>query len=635
MTAPSSLRSPSLHTEAAGPAPDAFGSFRVLHQIGAGTLGPVFRGYDAGRERLVAIKLFKLDLAPERVHQFVAELEQISRADFSHPGLVAPIAAGIAEVSAFLATDYVAADSLDLVIREGGAAAPARAVDVVSSLAAALDSVAGLGHVHGAMHPRDILLPDDEIRVTGVGIARALERIGVSPPVRRPYTAPERLAGGEWDRRADVFSLAALAYELLWGRRLSVTGDRVSEGITEIKGGNATGLKRVFARALEDDPANRFDTATEFAEALKTALPGVRTAAAPVKRRPVRRDVEPRLPLDIVAAPPVDPHPEFDLDAADLRAGHEQRFVDVEMAPSMPPDHAEPLVADHADDRAHHVFDAPQVIPDTPTSPPAGLITSGPDSLTVLDRSRSAVWPLALALMLGIVLGFAAGFGFRTMRPDAASTPVAVVAPGREFTEGTVPAATKPIAPATAPDAQPKRDLAKPPAIPRPDLVGRLLIRSTPAGARVFVDDRDVGRTPAAVRDVAVGAHRVRVVHEGYATQERSLTISRKRPTQALTIGLKPTARNSKAAAAAVQKPAAPPQRTIAGVGGALVVDSRPEGAKVFLDGKLVGTTPMSLPSIAAGEHTVRLERDGYKNWSSTVRVAGPGQNRVTASLER
>jgi hypothetical protein len=306
------------------------------------------------------------------------------------------------------------------------------------------------------------------------------------------------------------------------------------------------------------------------------------------------------------------------------------------MVPSLPPDTAEPLVADHVDDRAHHLFDASRSVPDTPTSPPAGMITSGPDSLTVLDRSRSAVWPLALALMLGIVLGFAAGFGFRTMRPDAAPAPAAVVASGREFTEGTVPAAPKPAAPATAPDPQPKRDLAKAPAVPRPDLVGRLLIRSTPAGARVFVDDRDVGRTPAAVRDVAVGAHRVRVVHDGYATQERSITISRKRPTQAVTIGLKrpPAATNTRVAPAA-QKPAAPLQRTIAGVGGALIVDSRPEGAKVFLDGKLVGTTPMSLPSIAAGEHTVRLERDGYKNWSSTVRVAGPGQSRVTASLER
>src|SRR2546430_485880 len=66
-------RSPPLNTEATGTAPpDAFGPFRVLHQIGAGTLGPVYRAYDAQRERLVAIKRFTLDLPPERVHQLVA-----------------------------------------------------------------------------------------------------------------------------------------------------------------------------------------------------------------------------------------------------------------------------------------------------------------------------------------------------------------------------------------------------------------------------------------------------------------------------------------------------------------------------------------------------------------------------------
>src|SRR5437773_4324619 len=111
MNAPS-RRSSSLHTDAAGAAPpDAFGPFRVLHQIGAGTLGPVFRAYDAEGERLVAVKLFRLDLPPDRVHRLVAELERLVAADLKHPALAAPIAAGIVDLSAYLACEYVAADS--------------------------------------------------------------------------------------------------------------------------------------------------------------------------------------------------------------------------------------------------------------------------------------------------------------------------------------------------------------------------------------------------------------------------------------------------------------------------------------------------------------------------------------------
>src|SRR4029078_12928527 len=91
----------------------AFGPFRVLHQIGAGTLGPVFRAYDADRERLVAVKLFKLDLPPERVHQLVTALEALIVAELSHPMIAAPVGAGISGVSAYFAQEFVAAESLD------------------------------------------------------------------------------------------------------------------------------------------------------------------------------------------------------------------------------------------------------------------------------------------------------------------------------------------------------------------------------------------------------------------------------------------------------------------------------------------------------------------------------------------
>jgi hypothetical protein len=55
----------------------------------------------------------------------------------------------------------------------------------------------------------------------------------------------------------------------------------------------------------------------------------------------------------------------------------------------------------------------------------------------------------------------------------------------------------------------------------------------------------------------------------------------------------------------------------------------------VYIDGRLVGTTPLQAPAVSAGEHAIRLERDGYRRWTSAVRVVSNEQNRVTASLER
>ena len=144
---------------------------------------------------------------------------------------------------------------------------------VGESLAAALDQAAAVNITHGCLHPRDVLLSSQETRLTGLGVAQALEQVGVPVPVRRPYTAPERITGSQWHRRADVFSLAALVHELLWGRRISAAGEQAAEALTPLDGGDLTALKRAFARALARDPADRFATATDFVDAIRSAMP--------------------------------------------------------------------------------------------------------------------------------------------------------------------------------------------------------------------------------------------------------------------------------------------------------------------------------------------------------------------------
>jgi hypothetical protein len=68
---------------------------------------------------------------------------------------------------------------------------------------------------------------------------------------------------------------------------------------------------------------------------------------------------------------------------------------------------------------------------------------------------------------------------------------------------------------------------------------------------------------------------------------------------------------------------------------GSLSVESRPAGAKVFIDGKPAGATPLTLPRLGTGEHEVRLEHEGYRRWSSSVKIVSGERNRVTASLEK
>jgi hypothetical protein len=175
------------------------------------------------------------------------------------------------------------------------------------------------------------------------------------------------------------------------------------------------------------------------------------------------------------------------------------------------------------------------------------------------------------------------------------------------------------VAPSAAPAAEASPD--------RRSAIGSLLVRSTPDGARVIVDGHDAGRTPLEVRDLPPGGHSVRIQHDGYVTVDRRVTISDAHPTRSMTVPL-----------AALRIPASgslSSSGTSGRFSGALSVESRPSGAKVYLDGRLMGTTPLSVTAVQAGEHAIRLERDGYRRWSSLVRVVSAEKNRVTASLEK
>jgi serine/threonine-protein kinase len=607
----------------------------VLHQIGAGTLGPVFRAYDSEHDRLVAIKLFRLDLPPERVHQLVGEFEQLIAAHLTHAGIAAPLATGMTGNSAYLVQEFAAADSLDVVVRDHGPAPAANGLRVAVQLAGALDFAGVVNIDHGALHPRDVLMSTDDTRMTGLGVVRALERVGVTTPLRRPYTAPERLAGGPWDRRADVFSLAALVHELMWGRRISGVGAQGAV-VTEIAGADLSALRDAFGRALAEDPADRFETALEFAAAVRSAFPTA-VDVRPAERSRARAEHEPRLPLD----PEPEPEP-------DLRPVEPARYHEIDEPPAGDVQVAEPLVAfnepvmreEEPPMRRSQEIDADLEAP-RPVQPPGFLTAPEPDAISALERSRSAMWPIALAFLVGgalvfpVAYGIGYGIGSRDRAPAPPVAPMGSTARapspspgGRDFTDAAIPeqlTATPTPAPSPPPSlgrSAPSSGAPSPPA----EAAGHLSVKSTPPGARLFIDGRDRGRTPASIKDLARGAHRVRLVREGYATEERRVLLNATHPAQTIEVELTRT------------RPAAAPAATrgvAASSAGSLSVDSRPVGAKVFVDGKLVGSTPFLMPEIGAGEHAVQIEHDGYQRWSSSVRVVSGERARVTASLEK
>lgn len=703
--------------------PPAFGPFRVLHQIGVGALGPVFRTYEPTRDRLVAVKVFRLDVTPEQSQALADELSRAADAGLFHPSIVEPIAAGVEGTVAYRAEEYVAGESMDVAIRHYAPAALDKALPFLTQLAGAIDFARAAGVGHGALHLRDIFVTPDEARASGFGVVDALERVGIRAPVRRPYTAPERIAGEPWSTPADVFSLAAIAYELLTGRRPAGTGDQIGLLTGDTVGEHAAAIRAVLARAMDDDPSRRYPTALGFASALEAAARGEHVTdalrdlsaisavvPAPLVQRPVTAvpvmdelgdapEEDEAVPAEIDDLPDepvvdgevVEAEEGVDaLDAAidDVSAEREadEAHYDLlrEEAEAEPPQPAslfdeeaaadlameEPATARFADEFGQTDGRGPDLLgpakDDGRRADLAGPPENDdrrPDLLAppdTVERPRPAMLPLAMTLILGLLIGFAAGYAVsgrdHSATPSSAETagsptptPQRVTAPappGKEFSEQTVTqpspsggrtasAGQPPPVPGDEPATRPPSPPPSESASARPT-TGTIVVRSTPSRAPVTVNGRWRGRTPLTLDALKFGPYTVRVVQPGYAIAREEITLSASDPTRTLSFRLQP----STPAAAPGGRTRAPPPRPApperqASYPGSIYVDSRPRGATILIDGKAVGTTPARIPDVGIGSHVVRLELADHRPWSASTRVAAGQETRVTGSLER
>jgi hypothetical protein len=284
--------------------------------------------------------------------------------------------------------------------------------------------------------------------------------------------------------------------------------------------------------------------------------------------------------------------------------------------------------------------------------------------------------PVALALIFGLLLGFAAGYaaGGRenssattttapgpVAAPPAASAQAQPPAAGRAYSEQAVtpPRAATPSArgdvppvpgdspaPVDSPAASSAPAAAPRPAAPRPT-TGRLVIRSTPSGAAVTVNGRWRGRTPLTLDSMRFGPYAIRVVQPGYTVAREDVTLSASDPARTLSLAMqreraattapsrdRTSARPPSGRAVAEPEPRRPAV-TRSTFAGTIYVDSNPRGARVLIDGRPMGTTPASIPDIPIGSHVVRLELADHRVWTTSTRVTAGQETRVRGSLER
>jgi len=551
--------------------PAAIGRYLVRQPLGTGTTGPVFQAHDPESRALVTIKLLKVDLSPDEAHGVAGALRRLVDDTPRHDALVEPLDAGLDEIEAYFVTAFVAGDSLESALRDFGPAAIEDLVPRLRSLAGALDAAHGAGLVHGALHPRDILVSPDTTHVTGVGVAPILAQAAVALPLRRPYSAPEIATGTAATAAADQFSLAAIAFEWLFGRRITGPAERLVE-VRALPGVDRDALSNAFTIALAPDPETRFDSCRAFAEAVAGALDTHNVAGV--------------LDDAVIAAPLiVDDDP-----VASAPIARAAIPIDIAPAPA----------------RAQR---------DQPVAWNSGMATPGKTS------ERFGGGALIATAVVCLLAGFAAGYMAKPRALQSRPTPDQAVASG---TEAAVTPA--PLAPAVEARKAPEAPSQAPPSN-----VGRLLVRSSPSGATVQVDGVTRGVTPLALRDLELGSRSVVVARRGYIAEDQRVVLTSARPSRSLELRLTAEAVSPKLARPRASEGG--PATASSASTGTLAVDSRPPGATVTINGRPSGTTPLSLDALAPGEYRVGLAMQGYQPFSTTVRVVAGERVRAAASL--
>lgn len=502
----------------------------------------------------------------------------------------------------FRVTPEAGGVSLESALRDYGPAAIDDLIPRLRAIARILDAAHAAGHVHGALHPSKVIVHDD---ATSVVAGRA--------PIA-PYAAPET-ADGPPTKASDQYALAAIAYEWLFGRPIGHPADRPVE-VRTMPGVDRVTLSKAFTRALAPDPAARFASCNDFCSAVADAM----VPATPLLAFDDDDPVGPFVPENREQPVAVESEPE--------KPSFDQPIVDdLKIAEDAP------LAATTFDVEPDEPFITRDEPPDLDAIDPiatAPVASWNPESAsrpTARESQRFGGFALILATIVGAIFGFAAGY---MARPRALQS-----APPQEMATVAAPGTEAPIAAGEAGKAgkvgstEQASAAAAPPASPAPSASGRLLVRSTPSGASVSVDGVARGVTPAALRDLPMGARTIVVARRGYIPETRRVVITSARPSRSLDVRLA-------AEAAAAPRPSTPAtlgRPASAATTGALNIDSRPSGAAVTINGTPSGTTPLTLNDLAPGEYRILMAMPGYRNFATTVRVVAGERVRAAASL--
>jgi serine/threonine-protein kinase len=279
--------------------------FRIERLLGRGAMGAVYLGEDVHLGRKVAVKVLAPELAADERFRKRFLVESQLAASLDHPNIVPIFAAGEEGGHLYLAMRYVEGyDLRELVDSTPGGLDPALALRLLGPVADALDAAHALGLVHRDVKPANVIVAaeTEQAYLCDFGLARhamsAESLTGTQGFVGTlAYIAPEQIASGNVDARADVYSLGCVLFECLTAAPpfsrdgdLQVIFAHVNEPpplVTASRHELPAPIDAVVQRALAKEPDERYSTCSELMAEAATALSVQAPAKAPLIRRTI------------------------------------------------------------------------------------------------------------------------------------------------------------------------------------------------------------------------------------------------------------------------------------------------------------------------------------------------------------
>jgi serine/threonine-protein kinase len=265
----------------------SIGKYEIVDALGTGGMGTVYRAFDPTLERIVAVKLLQLDMPEvgpaELSERFRNEARAVAR--LNHPAIVAIFDYGDQDpAGAYIAMEYVNGCALDEYVKQRAEPHLEDAVSAMQQVLAGLDYAHRHDVVHRDIKPSNLLITrDGMVKITDFGIAkigpRGQKQTGLLVGTPQ-YMAPEQYMGGQIDRCCDIHAVGVVLYELMTGQPpFSGSAAEIMHQVCYVPPPPASTVNpqipaafdAVVARALEKKPENRYASASEFNEALRSA----------------------------------------------------------------------------------------------------------------------------------------------------------------------------------------------------------------------------------------------------------------------------------------------------------------------------------------------------------------------------